>query len=561
MTNFYRWREQQQVSELYNCLSQNPVAYFCLEFALPANLPIYAGGLGVLAGDFVIEAKNQDFPMVGVGLLYTEQCRITADGAEYCEINDPMKLGLSPVLDKLGYRIKVEVPIEGRAVQLQAWLYNQGTVPVYLLDANITENDPLDRKIFSLLYVISTESRLKQEILLGIGGAAMLEAIGIVPSIYHMNEGHSAFLVYEVAKQFMHTHSIGFAEAFGLARKKIAYTNHTLVVGVHDLIDVKLVSRLLESFAKDINVPVASLVLKGADKKNKKRFSTTFLALESAFRTNAVSQLHAKEALKYWPDKPMAAITNGINEQRWDKIGEGNDLEKRHAESKKKLLKYIAENTGVKWRDGELLAGWARRIATYKRPASFFEDIESVKKILKNRKMPLRLVFSGKPHYQDKEGQWILTRLRQLAANELKGSMVFLEEYSTDLAEMMVAGCDVWINTPIVGLEACGTSTMKAALNGTLLCSTNDGWICEVDLEKLGFVLDSNYISWSLVDNFSNRIAPLYYQYQSKGQMKSIWAQKMEYSRNAIIHHFGTDRMLKDYIEQIYQPILAANQD
>ncbi len=551
MNNYKEWFNRFNHCAIYKKLETNPVAYFCMEYALPKNLPTYAGGLGVLAGDFVKEAKEQNFPLVAIGLFYSKKCQFDSEGNVYVT-NNPAYFELKPVLDKFGRKIKVTIPIADRTVYIQAWQYNDGTIPVYLLDTNLGENDLSDRSITDLLYVFDSERRLKQEIVLGVGGTRFLEAMNIQPSIYHMNEGHSTFLIYELSHQLMEVEGISFSEAFEKSREKIAFTNHTLLVGARDYFSYELASRVLTAYADDINMPVEELIYKGLDSE-KKNMAATNLALNASFKINAVSKLHAEKAAGVWPDHPMLAITNGVNIRRWDKVGE-NNLSDQHQKNKKKLLDYIQKETKVKWKENDLVIGWARRVTGYKRPAAIFDEIDRIKEVISKQDRPVRLVFAGYPHYLDEEGRWLLTYLRGLAQKELKGSMVFLEKYNTDISQVLVSGCDIWLNTPIVGLEACGTSTMKAALNGTILCSTNDGWLPEIDLNKLGFMLDDENVNMSLIGLIDQTIAPMYYE--GHNQENSAWNQKMQLSRDAIITNFGADRMLKDYIEQIYEPIL-----
>ncbi len=555
MGHFNDWFNRFEYSDTYKKLKDNPVAYFCMEYATPQNLPIYAGGLGVLAGDYVIEAKEQNFPMIAVGLFYSKKCQINVH-EDTSITNDPINLGLKPVVDKLGNRIKVTVPIKGRNINIQGWLYDEGTIPIYLLDTNLYENDPSDYKISDTLYVTDHDLRVKQEMILGIGGIRFLSKMGIKPSIYHMNEGHSAFLSYEISNVIRNENGISFSDAFETAKKHIAFTNHTLVLGGHDVFDQDFVTDLLTSYANEINIPIEELVEKGLDPKNDDKFSTTHLALRAATKVNAVSKLHAEMAKNAWPESPMIPITNGINIKRWGKIEKTEEINKLHLENKRRLLDRVRRETGVRWADTDLVVGWARRIASYKRPICFFDDLERAKELLSYDKRPIRLIYAGYSHYFDQEAHWLLNRLRDLAKGELRGSMVYLEGYSTKLSEIMIAGCDIWLNTPYVGLEACGTSGMKAALNGTLPCSTNDGWVPEIDLNKTGFLLDSDNINASLMETFGDQVTPLYYNEEYLNNKK--WTDKMVASRNTILENFGTDRMLKDYIEQIYSPIASS---
>ncbi len=555
MSDFYKWKEQRSLSSLYQKLADHPVAYFCMEYALPGNLPIYAGGLGVLAGDYVMEAEQQNFPMVAVGLFYNKKCYSGSES--YCVKNIPEQMDLKPLLDISGKRIKVSVPIGVSSVYAQVWIYNSGTIPVYLLDTNVEENSQEEREITDLLYVVEPEKRIRQELILGIGGAKLLHQLNIEPSIYHMNEGHSAFLFYEVTSRIMEEKKCNYSLASKLSKDRIAFTNHTLVVGGHDVFDLNLIKKMLKKYANENDLDIEKMLASGLDKKNKKVFSTTFLALNSAGIINGVSKLHSQVARKHWPDYDTKNVTNGVNLQRWDRCVGNDDIVSAHAKNKKALIGYIKKQSGVKWRENDLIIGWARRIVSYKRPTSLFENISALKKITQNKKEPLRILFSGQPHYDDSEGGFLINQLQKFASDTFRGNMVFLDKYSTSVSELMVCGCDIWLNTPIVGLEACGTSGMKAALNGVLQCSTNDGWLPEVDLEKIGFKLDDKYISLSLIDTISNHIVPLYYQHLRGAKMNSIWKEKMEWSRENILHKFGSDRMLRDYIELVYKPLLA----
>lgn len=521
-----------------------------MEYALPDDLPIYAGGLGVLAGDYVIGAQREKMPMIGIGLFYSKKFYMDSNGDEYWA-SSPYLLKLEPLEDKSENRIKISVPIGDKTIFVQVWKYNKGTIPIYLLDTNTEENEITDQVITDLLYVSDQVMRLKQEIILGVGGVRLLSLLGIKPSLYHMNEGHSAFLCYEAAREVMKAEEISFEKAFEKVKKKIAFTNHTIVAGAHDSFDKSLMNIEMELYAKEIGAPVEKLVERGLDSA-KQNFSTTHLAFEAATKVNAVSKLHAEVANKLWPEHPMEAITNGVSADRWDKV-DNEDLYEKHAENKGKLLDLIRREWNVEWSGDELLVGWARRIAGYKRPLAFLEDLERAKYILNYPKRPVRLVFAGYPHYNDGEGRSFLYRLRYLAEHDLKGSIVYLDKYSTELSTLMVAGCDIWLNTPVVGMEACGTSGMKAALNGTLPCSTNDGWIQEVDLNKIGFQLESDNIGKSVVDVFGGQVVPMYYDMNNGN---SLWKEKMRASRDEIINNFGVDRMLKDYIEKIYFPML-----
>lgn len=544
-----KWFEDFKKSDSYSQLQKNPVAYFCMEYALPEDLPIYSGGLGVLAGDYILEADEQKFPMVAIGLFYSQKCYTYKDG-NACVANNNREL--NPVNNEAGSRIIVTVPIENRNVAIQAWLVMDGAVPVYLMDTNLSENDPADRNITSLLYVSDPSVRLKQEMVLGIGGVRLLKEMGIMPSLYHMNEGHSAFLAFElISAELKIDKTKNFDLTVEAMRSKTIFTNHTLVVSGHDLFDNGLVGNIIKSYADETGLSIEKILELGEDRQTKK-FSTTVLAIRTAGRQNAVSQIHGDLAQNIWPEAKIISVTNGININRWDHISD-NDLILGHKKNKRLLLDYIKEKTDVCWKENELVIGWARRLTGYKRPISLFDNLEELKNLVYQLDRPMRIVFAGYPHYLDEEGDWLLQRLRHLAENELKGTMVYLEGYNVGLAKLLVSGVDIWLNTPIVGQEACGTSGMKAALNGTLPCSTTDGWMAEVDLDNLGFPIEDQ-LRENLLITIREKIIPTYYEWVNG--KNSTWKNKMISCREEILKNFGTDRMLKAYIEKLYKPAL-----
>lgn len=534
-------------SKEYKNFCDHPVAYFCAEFALKSDLPIYAGGLGVLAGDLIKEAFDRKFPMLGVGLYYYAGYRYSAadvaSGSKALALRNPEEHGLKPVLDKDDRRVVVNVPIEGRSVAITAWQYDDGTAPVYLLDTNIEENDLEDRKISWFLYTNDRKIRIKQQMILGIGGYRFLKALGIVPSYYHLNEGNSAFLAYEMAKEKMYEQGIKFMQAQEQVKDSIVFTNHTLVAAGHDVFENELFSMLFANYADEIGVPCADLIAEG-EILGANAFSMTRFALRSSGKINAVSQLHGEYAEKTWPNYPIVSITNGVHVPTWDRVGKG-DIVGAHKANKQELLRYIQEKTGQMWGEDELLIGWARRVVKYKRPLALFDNINSFLK-LANTAKPVRCVFSGRPHPQDRGGQEIVKIIKELADGKLKGHLVYLDDYDIELAQKMVSGSDVWLNTPFVGFEACGTSGMKAALNGSLLFSTDDGWMAEVDFGHIGWSIESTRANESLISTLTDQIVPEYYD------RKDSWQNKMIEARKFIQKEFSASRMLKDYIEKHY---------
>lgn len=503
-----------------------PIAYFCAEYALDPNLSIYAGGLGILAGDYLREAADQKVPMVGVGLFY----------------NFNNSAGLNLAKDDQGNPLRIEVPIQDKKVKAQVFIYQVGLIPVYLLDTNVEENDLSDRRITYKLYTADKEIRLKQELILGIGGLRALGALKIHPLVYHLNEGHSAFLALELIRQEMEERKVGFEEAIGLVKKRIVFTNHTLIAAGREVYSNDLVALMLTDYAQELKVPVSEMVKLGLVQESS-TFSMTMLSLRMAGKVNAVSKLHAQKAAAIWADHPMSAITNGIHVGTWDKV---KNL-KNHGVCKQELLQFIQKQTDVKWEPNQLLLGWARRFAVYKRPLAILENLERFMSIAQNSQYPVKIVFSGEPHESDEYGKELVQELENLVKNKIGDCVVYLPNYNMNIAGKMAAGCDVWLNTPIVGFEACGTSGMKAALNGVLPCSTRDGWVDEADFSKVGWILDNDHLSENILDVLEQDIVPMYYQRPTE------WQEQMQNARAMVLNQFSTARMLREYIEKLYK--------
>lgn len=547
------WFEKLKQSQSYASLKERPIAYFCAEYAISSELPTYAGGLGILAGDYVREAADQGVPLLCVGLYYREgfTCKqISTEGkiVEACTTLNPDEAGLRPVVGLDQQPIRIAVPVQDHVVYLRAWKWEQGEVKIYLLDSHLPENSEVDQHITDKLYGADREVRLKQEILLGIGGLRLLSALGHHPSHYHLNEGHSAFLIYELIHHEMKTHHLSFEEAKGRVRERVLFTNHTLVVAGNDTFSNDLVALLLTRYAQEIEIPVKELVDLGLVQQSS-TFSMTILAMRAAGKINAVSKLHAKKAAAIWTDHPMFPITNGIHVPTWDKVKEGEQIWERHQENKKALLATIKEQTGQGWDEGTLLLGWARRIVRYKRPLAMVERLKRFLDLANNPDRPVRLVYGGIAHPADEDGMEQLEELRYRLERDLRGIAVYLPNYNMNLASQMVAGCDCWVNTPVVGFEACGTSGMKAALNGVLPLTTRDGWVDEVDLYKIGWNLNDVNVTDDILEKLEHEIVPMYYQRSEQG-VPTEWIELMKNSRSLIENEFAMTRALRQYLEE-----------
>jgi starch phosphorylase len=554
------WFEKFRGTPRFADLAARPIAYFCAEFALRGDLPIYSGGLGVLAGDVVREAADRGLPMLAVGLYYTKGyiCKMKEDGVgfmEVCEDHPAEALGLEPVVAHDGKRIEVTVPLGDRSVVVQAWRQQVGSVPVYLLDTNLSANQEADRRITDRLYVGDKETRLKQELVLGIGGLRFLEALGEHPLLYHLNEGHSAFLALELIRHQMKERGLGFQEAKQFARRRMLFTNHTLVPAGNEIYDGDLVSLMVGPYCQSLGIPVQDVVALGLVHQSSS-FSMTMLSLRMASVVNGVSKLHATKAREVWTDHPMIGITNGVHAGTWDALA-GRDLQRpgafwsAHRERKSTLLAAVKEWSGRDWSPDDLLLGWARRIAGYKRPLAVLEDTARIARIARQTGRAVRVILSGRPHPNDADGVKMLDAVRQATEGELKDIAVYLPDYGMDRAKLLVGGCDVWLNTPVIGFEASGTSGMKAALNGVLPCTTRDGWVAEVELYGVGWALESERIGASLMDVLESNIVPMYYERDANG-VPVTWERHMRNARTMVLDRFTATRMLREYSELLY---------
>ena len=642
LTDDLSWWDQFRATDAYRRLQTRPVAYFCAEFALISHLKTYSGGLGVLSGDILREAADQKFPLVGVGLLYNQPSFNSGQAEGVAREGPPLErpqlssvwartsergrarqdpegvpetFGLESVL-AAGSPLTVKVPIQDRYVTVAAyrwpavklgsgwWTGGVRSAPVYLLTTDYPGNDPRDCCITDQLYPPDKEKRLQQEIILGLAGLRLLEALGIHPSIYHLNEGHSAFLALEIIRHEMTERMIGFDDALNLARRHVVFTNHTLVPAGQDIFSNDLVAANLAKYAEELAVPVDRLVQLGLVQESS-LFSMTMLSLRLAGKTNAVSRLHAQKAAQIWTDHPMTGITNGIHVGTWDRIANfsehsensenrnigksdnqkaGNEkpLDFRRSESltlrpseysefsdicdchlanKRRLLDRIKNVTGRQWPEDCLLLGWARRFVGYKRPLALFFDPVWLTDICTRPGRPVRLVISGNVQPGDPEGEKLLKELTSLRATggsvaipynvNLSQITAYLPDYDLELAQLLTSGCDVWLNTPVVGFEACGTSGMKACLNGVLPISTKDGWMAEIDPIGIGWLIDSDKVSDALYQTLENQIIPLYFDHRQE------WLKNMASARELILNRFTTTRVLKQYIEKLYLPALT----
>jgi len=515
------------------------IAYFSFEYGLHESLPNYSGGLGILSGDHLKSASDLGLPFIAVGLLYRKgyfRQYLNADGwqQEYDIENDFFNLALEKVLDSNGETMKVDVDLPGRKVYAQIWKANVGRIQLYYLDANIEENSVEDRDITAQLYGGNLETRIQQEILLGIGGIKALKKLGIKPTIYHMNEGHSAFLSLERIRQLMIDDKLDRKTAREVVFSSNVFTTHTPVPAGNDVFPIEMMQKYFVDYIKQIDMSMEEFLKLGKiDPNNQKEdFCMTVLALNLSAENNGVSELHGHVSREMWKDiwkgvpakeLPIDSITNGIHTLSWISFDMQNlldrylgprwrtkpleygiwervqripdaELWRTHERRKERLIDFCRErlkaqiiNRGFTKNEinhaeqiltpEALTIGFARRFATYKRGTLLFRDIERLKKIISNPHRPVQIIFAGKAHPHDNGGKELIKNIAEICRiEEFRDHIVFLEDYDINVARYMVQGVDVWLNNPRRPLEASGTSGMKVPPNGGLNFSILDGW-------------------------------------------------------------------------------------
>jgi len=602
------------------------IAYFSMEYGLVDCMPIYSGGLGLLSGDHLKACSDESIPLIGVGLLYQKgylQQSLNPDGwqQERNPVNDFYALPVRPLKTDQGDDLMVTVTLPTGDVQIKVWAMNIGYVKLYLLDTNIPENTRGDhRDITDQLYGGDIHTRIRQEIVLAIGGLRALEKLGHEPTVFHMNEGHSAFLALERIRLVMSRHNMTFEEAFNATRLNNVFTTHTSVPAGIDLFDAGLMYEYFEQYCRESGIPFDSILALGrrnpAD--GHEPFSMAILAFQTSAFRNAVSSLHRQVSQDMWQglwpklpvwEVPITSITNGVhlptwlngdlaqvydqylqpdwrdhyNDPKiWDAVHDvpARDLWDAHRRRKRNLLSFVRERVAAsaiarkapaseQRRLADVLdpdaftIGFARRFATYKRATLLFRDVVRLKKILTDRDRPVQIVIAGKAHPKDQPGKMLIREIVQLARDpELLRHIVFLEDYGIQVARELVQGVDLWLNNPRRGEEACGTSGMKAGINGVLNFSILDGWFDEAFEISGGWAIgerepyaeDQDEIhSRAIYSTLENEIIPLYYDRNDEG-LPAEWVRRMRQSLMNLSPQFNSQRMVCEYMSQLYAP-------
>jgi len=611
-------------AEHYPQLVDRNIAYFSAEFALHRSLPIYSGGLGVLAGDHCKEASDLGVPLIGVGLYYHGgyfDQRIGVDGWQR-DSDDPVDPTVNPVArvnGPDGSPCLVPITISGREVQVGAWRVMVGRVPVYLLDTDLDCNDKADRNLTARLYAGATEWRLKQEWVLGVAGVRVLRALGLQPEIWHANEGHAGFMYVERMRELITT-GLDAAQAREQIRGTSIFTTHTPVPAGHDVFSFNEIEQVTGPFWNTMGLTREQFMAFGQPGPQDQHYGMTVLALRMAGRVNGVSARHREESRRIWrwvwnnkpaAEIPIGYVTNGVHLGTWmarpirDLLTEslGPDWEPEaesaavgaavrridderlwaaHEGLRHLLFHYIREEARHRWRDywkdparlaesGALLSpnvltiGFARRFATYKRADLLFRDPDRLRRLLTDPRRPVQIIFAGKAHPADDPGKRVLQRVF-LAAQDpsFEGRIAFLEDYELHLAQRMVGGVDLWLNLPRVPLEACGTSGMKAALNGVPQLGTLDGWWAEGFTGENGWAIPLSKSEGEpdqedfdhLFELLEGTVVPMFY-HRLPGKPSRAWVHMMKGAMAVAVERFTTRQMLQSYVKQYYVPAEA----
>jgi len=602
-------------------ISKQQIAYFSAEVGLHTSLTIYSGALGILAGDHCKESSDLGIPLVGAGFVYPQgyfHQRIQSEGwqEDVYELLERRNAPIESAGKAPDDRCLVELNVGNLSVFVVVWRVNLGSVPLYLMDTDVEENPHGDRELSARLYGGDKEHRIRQEIVLGVGGVRVLRALGIQPSVWHANEGHTAFMLLERARELVQD-GLSFPEALEQVRSTSIFTTHTPVPAGHDAFPLHMMEKHFAGYWDELKLTRQEFMDLG---RSGDSFNMTVLALHMTKRRNGVSHLHGRVTRRMWQsafpgvpeDKvPITAVTNGVHAPTWiapelgllfdrflgpdwverhDDIAFWNrvmdipdeELWKVHQYLKRKMLAFIRERARARWSEdrvdpkqviamGTLLdpdaltIGFARRFTGYKRASLIFHDLNRIKSVLLDRWRPVQIVFSGKAHPADEHGKHLIHQIYSLAAdNGMAGHVAFVENYEMHAAHFFTQGVDVWLNTPRPPLEACGTSGQKSSMNGILNVSVLDGWWYEGYNGNNGWAIgdppedlevhyDDTADAEALYKLLEQQIVPLYYDHDQQG-LPHGWIQMVKEALRSIVPRFSARRMLKEYASRMYVP-------
>ncbi|HEY0873560.1 MAG TPA: alpha-glucan family phosphorylase [Vicinamibacterales bacterium] len=606
------------------------VAYFSMEFGIHEALPLYSGGLGVLAGDHLKTASDLGVPVIGIGILWQQgYFRQVLDRSgrqsEFYPFNDPATLPVQPVAGPAGARLRISLAFADRTILLRTWQVTLGRTTLYLLDSNDPFNTPADRGLTGTLYGGNSETRLLQEVILGVGGWRLIQALGLEIEVCHLNEGHAAFVVIERARDFMRQHGVTFREALWATRAGNVFTTHTAVPAGFDTFSTAEIDRnrpCFHEYVHGLGLSWPELLALGRRSPDDlhEPFNMAWLAMRGSSFVNGVSRLHGEVSRRLfaglyprWPGReiPVDHVTNGVHVPSWDSrwtdavwtraAGKerwrgdvsaltadvleltDQDLWKLLTREREDLVRYARERlTRQLARYNNLQAaaetvrhvlapdvltlGFARRFAEYKRPNLLLTDPARLLRLLTNPQRPVQLIVAGKAHPQDEQGKALIQQWAQFASRpEARRHVVFLDDYDMRLANELVEGVDVWINTPRRPWEASGTSGMKVLVNGGLNLSTLDGWWAEAFQPEYGWAVgDSSqrqdqdaHDAGQLYTLLEEQIVPSFYERDADG-LPRTWIALMRASMASLAPRFSSVRMLQEYVEQAYLPAASS---
>ncbi len=604
------------------------IAYFSAEYGLDEILPIYSGGLGILSGDHLKSASDLGIPLIAVGLLYKNGYfwqTINGQGVqetEYKEI-DLDNLPIIPVKDVDGQDLIISVDMPKKKLYIKVWEIKVGRVTLYLMDSDLEANIPEYREITKTLYGGNQEMRIEQEIVLGMAGVELLRRLGVKPTVYHMNEGHSSFLILKLIENTIKDKQVSFNIAKDIVSSKTVFTTHTPVPAGNDIFPLELMETYFKDYWEKLGISKQEFFAMGKkpNANPNSGFDMGVLALKVAGKKNGVSKLHGAVSRELfgdiWPnissnEAPITYVTNGIhtcswipqnikelyneylapywqdniyNNATWERVNNIPDekLWNAHMERKRKLIDLVKKSTTKrlhrcgysyqeidkitsKLSENVLTIGFARRFATYKRATLIFKDLERITQIFSNENRPIQIIFAGKAHPADKEGQDLIKFIHEISMKpQFKGKIFLLENYNIAMSRYLISGVDVWLNTPRRPMEASGTSGQKASVNGVINFSVLDGWWAEGYNSKNGWYigLNDDYESYEVQDKadsediyttLENKIIPTYYD-RNEQNIPVKWVQIMKNSIISTGGRFSTSRMLVDYVEKLYIPL------
>ena len=515
----------------------SPIAFFCMEYAIDDDSNAYAGGLGILAMDYLLEAADQGVPIVAIGLRYSH------------DVSELVSKEFNVLKNDNDETLIIEIPVRNEIVKAKVWHRRfKDSVDLMLLDTHTSENPQNDLNITSHLYDADFYTRIKQQMILGIGGVRLLNILGIKPRVYHLNEGHTAFAGLAI-----------IAENKG-EKIKMAATKHTIFHDAGMFMKKVDFENYVAPYCKIMGTNSNEIYKKGEFEFDSDTFSTTRFLMNVSDAQNGVSALHVVYEKKVHPHSRLVPVTNGVYKKRWqarewkENTADLSNKDFWHIKNilRTKLISFVKDKTGESLDPQACTVVWSRRFAEYKRPFLLFSDLERLKRIVLNIDKPMQFIISGKAHLADAPEQEIIRKVKEISqSRDFKGKVVYVPNYSLNVARYLVQGADVWLNTPIRGKEACGTSGIKASFNGVLQCSISDGWVDEVVWENKGWILSEDDTREDMYKHLEKDIPNLFYD-RSPEDIPARWIANMKSTIDIVESGYTTARMLRDYLEKIY---------